>query len=209
MKQENYESVKRAIMRYKISTGDDSIFKRAERKEKYPCVIFDLDGTLADVSDRRALAEERQASFVKPLQRNGETNHLYKKRVAQENKNEWWKVWQDPDNIKLDKPNKPVVALCKLIKEFWGCAIIITSARTDRNMRVTKDWLSQHNIYYDEIIMRPDGDFTPDNKFKSRVLKNIILPYYEPQVVFDDRNQVVRMWRDKGIPCFQVADGDF
>jgi hypothetical protein len=27
--------------------------------------------------------------------------------------------------------------------------------------------------------------------------------------VFDDRNQVVRMWRDLGLTVFQVADGNF
>ena len=27
--------------------------------------------------------------------------------------------------------------------------------------------------------------------------------------VFDDRIQVVDMWRQNGLTCFQVADGDF
>ena len=27
--------------------------------------------------------------------------------------------------------------------------------------------------------------------------------------VFDDRNQVVDMWRSNGLTCFQVAKGDF
>jgi len=27
--------------------------------------------------------------------------------------------------------------------------------------------------------------------------------------VFDDRQQVVDMWRDNGLTVFQVADGDF
>ncbi len=28
-------------------------------------------------------------------------------------------------------------------------------------------------------------------------------------MVFDDRQQVVDMWRQNGLPTFQVADGDF
>jgi hypothetical protein len=32
---------------------------------------------------------------------------------------------------------------------------------------------------------------------------------YEPIMVFDDRNQVVKMWRERGIVCAQVAEGDF
>jgi hypothetical protein len=27
--------------------------------------------------------------------------------------------------------------------------------------------------------------------------------------VFDDRDKVVKMWRENGINCFQVAPGDF
>ena len=27
--------------------------------------------------------------------------------------------------------------------------------------------------------------------------------------VFEDRDRVVKMWRDLGITCFQVAEGDF
>ena len=33
---------------------------------------------------------------------------------------------------------------------------------------------------------------------------------WEPIMVFDDRNQVVDMWRNGlGLQCFQVADGNF
>jgi hypothetical protein len=31
----------------------------------------------------------------------------------------------------------------------------------------------------------------------------------EIECVFDDRDKVVNMWRKRGIPCFQVAPGDF
>ena len=27
--------------------------------------------------------------------------------------------------------------------------------------------------------------------------------------VLDDRNQVVKMWRENGLTCLQVAEGDF
>ena len=30
-----------------------------------------------------------------------------------------------------------------------------------------------------------------------------------PQLLFDDRQQVVRMWRALGLTVFQVAEGDF
>jgi hypothetical protein len=30
-----------------------------------------------------------------------------------------------------------------------------------------------------------------------------------PIMAFDDRARVVKMWRDNGVPCCQVAPGDF
>ena len=33
--------------------------------------------------------------------------------------------------------------------------------------------------------------------------------YDDVFAVFDDRQQVVDMWRQNGLTCFQVADGDF
>ena len=32
---------------------------------------------------------------------------------------------------------------------------------------------------------------------------------FDPDVVFDDRDQVVEMWRANGIPVVQTAEGDF
>ena len=57
--------------------------------------------------------------------------------------------------------------------------------------------------------MRPDGDTTPDDVFKRGVL-DIVRDHIgcDPDLVFDDRNRVVDMWRDAGIPVFQVVDRD-
>lgn len=36
-----------------------------------------------------------------------------------------------------------------------------------------------------------------------------IAPYYRVTAVFDDRQQVVDMWREIGLTCCQVAPGNF
>ena len=211
MKHKDFISVNKAIKKFKEETGmkitPEPLIQ--EREVKYPCVIFDLDGTLADVSKRREAADHAEKSFVASPRNDDESYHIYNKRLQTGARDAWWRAWQDPNNIKLDVPNKPVVAICSLIKEFMGCAIIITSARTDRNMTVTKEWLHQNRIYYDRLFMRPDGDFSRDDKFKKRMLDRFIAPKYEVQMVFDDRNQVVDMWRKNNITCLQVAAGDF
>ena len=54
-------------------------------------VIFDLDGTIALIDKRRELS----------------TNKDYKID---------WDIFFDPKNIKLDKPNYPVIDILKLLK---------------------------------------------------------------------------------------------
>ena len=55
--------------------------------------------------------------------------------------------------------------------------------------------------------MRPLKDFTPDDVLKQLWLDNIGKD--NVLCTFDDRKKVVDMWRNNGITCFQVADGDF
>jgi beta-phosphoglucomutase-like phosphatase (HAD superfamily) len=62
---------------------------------------------------------------------------------------------------------------------------------------------------FEAIYMRADGDFRQDYVIKEEILDRDILPNYSPQMAFDDRNRVVEMWRRRGIPCLQVASGDF
>jgi len=47
----------------------------------------------------------------------------------------------------------------------------------------------------------------PDNDLKQMWLDSIGVDNIA--MVFDDRNQVVDMWRQNGLTTFQVADGDF
>ena len=65
-------------------------------------IIFDLDGTLADISVRRKLS-------TKP---NGKMN---------------WDIFFDPDNIKLDVPNDPVVKMAQWFADDNFNIVIFTN----------------------------------------------------------------------------------
>jgi hypothetical protein len=70
------------------------------------------------------------------------------------------------------------------------------------------DWLLKHDVWFDTLTMRPQNHlFMPDNDLKQMWLDGIGVD--NVAMVFDDRNQVVNMWRDNGLTCFQVADGNF
>jgi hypothetical protein len=53
--------------------------------------------------------------------------------------------------------------------------------------------------------MRPDDDYTPDYIFKKVVLDEMRKADLDPQFAVDDRPSVVQMWRDNGVPCFDVG----
>lgn len=92
-----------------------------------------------------------------------------------------------------------------------GYKVLIVTARPDEEdyMQVTKDWLAANGITYDGFYMRRGGDYRKDNIVKQEILEKIWADGFEPVMAFDDRDQVVKMWREMGIPCLQVNEGDF
>ena len=147
-------------------------------------IIFDLDGTLANIDARRKLA-------TKP---NGKLD---------------WDVFHDPSNIGLDVPNEPVVKMAQMFAEN-GYIVIIFSGRTDKTKYSTRSWLTHNRIPFQKLVMRDSkiNHYTPDDILK----KDMLDKYADIDDVFlvvDDRNKVVDMWRSLDLTVFQVAEGDF
>ena len=144
-------------------------------------VIFDLDGTLALIDKRRAISTKD----------NGKMD---------------WSRFFDPGLIDLDLPNTPVITMANLLSSQYR--IWILSGRSDVTQQATIDWLAKHNVTYDHLVMRPQNLlYMPDNDLKQSWLDTIGKD--NVAMVFDDRQQVVDMWRDNGLTTFQVAEGDF
>ena len=66
------------------------------------------------------------------------------------------------------------------------------------------DWIWSQDLY-----MRASGDYRADTIVKAELLDQIIAAGWSPIMAFEDRASVVTMWRERGIPCCQVAPGDF
>lgn len=144
-----------------------------------PLYIFDLDGTLADISHRRHFVENKA--------------------------NRWTEFYAA---CTKDAPNRPVILTAQALagdNEIW-----IFSGRSDEVWPQTRSWLLFNSVPYDHLQMRPEGDYTPDDVLKKQWLDNMLVDDRERLVaVFEDRDRMVRMWRAAGVPCFQVAPGDF
>jgi predicted kinase len=115
----------------------------------------------------------------------------------------------DASKCDADLPNIPVVNMVKNYQHL-GYKIILASGREDTFKPQTMSWLEQYGITYDMLIMRASGDFRKDAIIKKEIFTNHIEGKYFVELVLDDRNQVVDLWRnDLQLPCFQVFYGDF
>jgi predicted kinase len=113
----------------------------------------------------------------------------------------------DWGKVDLDTKNYEVFNLYRLYKND-GYKIIICSGRDEICREKTEKWLADNWIEYDKLYMRPQGSTEKDSVIKERFLNEIVKDYYV-QLVVDDRQQVVDMWRSKGLTCFQVNEGNF
>jgi len=163
-------------------------------------IIFDLDGTLADINERK------QKSQLD----NGKMD---------------WDIFFDPENIKLDKPKSEVIRCAQMFHQ-QGYKIVIFSGRNDRSFHSTKEWLAQHEVPYDLLVCRPDkfkdeswpvadGNpatykmrFMPDQILKKEMLDTFV-DINDVFIIFEDRKKVVDMWRELGLTCFEVEEAIF
>lgn len=87
--------------------------------------------------------------------------------------------------------------------------VILVSGREDKYRENTLQFLVRNNVCFIELFMRKTGDFRKDYIVKREIYDNEIRGKYNVLFVLDDRDRNVRMWRDAGLTCFQVADGNF
>ena len=93
-----------------------------------------------------------------------------------------------------------------------GHRIVIFSGRSKATKDTTRDWLDKFDVPFDVLKMRPTGNefgFMPDDKLKQGWLDDLFPDKADILCVFDDRDKVVKMWRDNGLTCMQVAPGNF
>ena len=106
-------------------------------------VIFDIDGTLADVSWRR--------------------HHLHKKP----------KDWESfHKGIPQDKAIPSMVRLCNILHAS-GINILLCSGRSEQYRPETVEWLAQQGVNYHELILRRDNDKRSDVIIKREMLAGL------------------------------------
>lgn len=142
-------------------------------------VVFDVDGTLANIEHRR--------TYVQTKPRN-------------------WNAFNAA--IIYDKPYEDIVALSNIMHGA-GYSIILCSGRSEDTREVTHNQMVKFGVPYKALYMRKEKDYRDDGIVKVELLHQIRKDHGEPFLWFDDRNRVVEAIRAEGVRVLQVAEGNF
>ena len=157
-----------------------------------PLYIFDLDGTLADISHR--------LHCIQQPKKDGDSFFA-----------------AGADEAPIEAGIRTLQALRDGGAEVW-----IWSGRSDQVRGETERWLRMHEVRPghlprwfrlrapEALLMRKAGDHQPDHTLKLGWLAGLDPPERNRlTAVFEDRARVVEMYRQYGVACFQVAEGNF
>lgn len=150
-----------------------------------PCVIFDIDGTIA--------------------------NRDHRLHWIASDKPDWG---QFHSAAAADTPIEHMRTVYRALA-LAGHNIVLVTGRMQSNADATLRWLREHEfLAYGQgsltpLYMRADGDHRADVVVKLELLARLRAHGWEPFLAFEDRTRVVEMWRAAGIPCAQVAAGDY
>jgi acid phosphatase class B len=143
--------------------------------------LVDIDGTVADCSHRLHFIQTKPAN--------------------------WDAFFAACPN---DTPIKEVIDVVRMLANA-GARLVFVTGRSNAVELETQDWLVAHKLPWLAIYMRKAGDHREDNVVKGELLDEIISDWNNEPIggVFEDRQQVVDMYRKRGLHVFQVAPGNF
>ena len=146
-------------------------------------VIVDIDGTISKVGERL-------------------------KYLTQEPK-DWDSFYNDCFE------DEPIIEMVDLVYDLYlqRYQLVFCTGRRESCREKTINWFNKHFepeiAKYSKLLMRPNKDHRHDSEIKPELLKNAGIELDSIAFVLEDRNSMVQKWRELGLICLQVADGDF
>lgn len=110
--------------------------------------------------------------------------------------------------VEKDTLNIPVADIIKRYAKD-GVQIVYCSGREDWCRPHTERWMVAHELPTGPLFMRASKDHRNDAIVKRELFDKHIREQYNILFVLDDRDRVVKMWRELGLTCLQVAEGNF
>jgi beta-phosphoglucomutase-like phosphatase (HAD superfamily) len=147
---------------------------------KPKAVVWDLDGTLAD--------DQARAHFVE-----------VEAGAARDWRSYFDAIDQDP----------PIAASMEILRALHaqGIRIVFLTGRPEYTRPKTERWLRANGLTeYDDLLMRPEGEYRPAGFFKVEVIEGL-RGRYELVCAFEDRIDVADALREAGVPVFLYGAG--
>lgn len=142
-------------------------------------IVFDIDGTLANIEHRRGFVASKPKNFK-----------AFNAAIPQ------------------DTPHEEITFLAKTFAD-QGHTVLLCSGRGEESRDVTVKQMADFGVSFVKLFMRQLGDYRRDDIVKVELLAQIREQFGEPYLWFDDRKQVVDAIRGQGVRVLQVAPGDF
>jgi hypothetical protein len=149
-------------------------------------VIVDIDGTISKVGDR-----------IKYLKQDPK---------------DWESFYKDCFE------DEPICETCNLVVDLMSgnYHVVFCTGRREQARERTVNWLFRNGVikqhsFYDkkQLLMRKDGDLRSDTIVKPELLREAGINFDEIAFVLEDRSKMVKKWRNLGLTCYQVDEGDF
>lgn len=151
-------------------------------------IIVDIDGTIADTKERA-------------------------RKYLETSPKDWDKFY---DSCAEDKPIKGVIEVVRHLEQNNG--VIFVSGRRESCRKDTVEWINRNlpflvDEYCYSLYLRDNGDTRHDTVVKPELLERAFkedrIDKSKVLCILEDRNSMVRKWRELGYTCLQVAEGDF
>jgi predicted kinase len=107
-----------------------------------------------------------------------------------------------------DLVNEKVAYMFRLLRRD-GWHLVIFTGREDSCRQKTKSWLVENDLSPDLLFMRKTRDRRPDSIVKKEMLNQVEKKGLDAIMAFDDRDSVIKLWRQNGIIAYQVNYGNF
>lgn len=142
------------------------------------CCIIDIDGSVANLTHR--------------------LHHI-------QNGNRDYDAFHE--EVLDDSPIDEVIAVVHSLRDRFGKqAMVFVSGRGELCREDTTKWLEHYVGEYGALYMRQAGDFRKDTIIKAEILEDLISDGYDPWLAIDDREDIVKLWRENNIKTFHCSD---
>lgn len=180
-------------------------------------IIFDLS-TLADDSHRRHFINPNEChnfeklyelvpDYEMPISSCRKSTWLPQKWIHKFNGENWQPDYQayydaiDKDTVIAElKEMKYLFATLKRGRRGYDVSdIFIWTDRIESYREKTIKWLTDNQLFFDGIKMRPENNKEPYHQLKENWLKE---SQEKIEMAFDNDEESIKMWRKNGIFCF-------